>query len=76
MTLKALAAEYRAAAALLRVRIRALGQVDVWAMPEKEQVLFRRRMTLLRAMYRETAATARVLEHYYDRGKNHGPFDL
>ena len=69
MTLYELSLEYRESAALLRQRIRALEtQLTEKTMCEMERLRLRGRIETLRSMLHDTARTANVLEHYYDKG--------
>lgn len=66
MTLSTMAASYHHSADLLRSRIRDLKERMKTA-EQSEQGNLEQRIRELSAMYRETRATARALEHYYDR---------
>lgn len=66
MTLLRMAASYRHSADLLRLRIIALKEQEKDAAPA-EQKRLEQRIRELSIMYRETRATALVLERYYDR---------
>ncbi len=66
MTLLHMAAGYRQSARLLWLRIVALREAQRTAEPEERRCL-EQRIRDLTLLYRDTQATARVLEHYYDR---------
>ena len=67
MTMLEMAAEYRRAGDMIRLRMLALQELAQEAEGrEKRDLLYRIRY--LSAMYRDTRAVARVLENYYDRG--------
>ena len=66
MTLSAMAASYHHSADLLRARIRELKERAGTA-EQPERLRLEQRIRELSSMYRETRATARILEHYYDR---------
>ena len=66
MTLLRMAASYRRSADLIRARIIALREAARTAEPEEAARLE------LRVLYRETQATALVLERYYDRRYHDG----
>ncbi len=71
MTLLRMAASYRRSADLIRVRIIALREAARTAEPE-EAARLELRVRELRVLYRETQATALVLERYYDRRYHDG----
>lgn len=66
MTLSAMAASYHHSADLLRGRIRELKERAGTA-EQSERLHLEQRIRELSILYRETRATARKLEHYYDR---------
>lgn len=66
MTLLRMAASYRRSADLIRVRIIALKDEAKTASPT-ERTKLEQRIRDLNTLYRETRATALVLERYYDR---------
>lgn len=67
MTMLAMAAEYRRAGDMLRLRIAALQELEKTAQGREKREL-RYRIRRLSDMYRDTRAVALVLERYYDRG--------
>jgi len=66
MTLTAMAASYHHSADLLRVRIVELREQAGYAGSTEKSIL-EQRIRELNILYRETRATAKALEHYYDR---------
>ena len=68
MTMTELAVQYRASADLLAGRIRELTEeLKSGGLCEMEKYRLRGRIGLLTNMCRQTHATARRLEHYYDK---------
>ena len=76
MTLDLLAQEYRTSAALLTGRLAELRRMQHTAPAGIGGAMQRyrlcRRIELLSSMLRETQATARYLERYYERTCSHG----
>ena len=76
MTLDLLAQEYRTSAALLAGRLAELRRMQHTAPAGIGGAMQRyrlcRRIELLSSMLRETQATARYLEQYYERTCSHG----
>ena len=66
MTLKEMAEEYRANAALLQARTALLTQELAHCGDPLEQQLLAQRIRTLTQIYREGRAIARIMEHYYD----------
>lgn len=66
MTLLRMAAGYRRSGELIRLRMMALKEAARTA-PDQEREQLQRRIRELGCLYRETLATARFLERYYDR---------
>ena len=72
MTLERMAVSYRDSARLLWERIKELKESWKSAGPA-EKAQLDQRIRDLNTLYRETQATARLLEHYYDRRRRaHG----
>ena len=69
MTLASMAASYHHSAGLLRGRIQEL-KAALKTAESTEKTNLELRIRELSAMYRETRATARALEHYYDRRRH------
>ena len=68
MTLRELSAEYRAAAAPLRARLRQL-RMDLAAAQDPDQIWhIKRRIAELTPMLTEMNELAELTAHYYDRG--------
>lgn len=68
MTIYELGLEYSRSAALLRERIAELKRAEKAADDQELRLEIAGRLRPLQAMYRETRAVARHLEHYYIRG--------
>lgn len=66
MTLLRMAASYRQSGNMIRLRIVALREAAREAEPSERSRL-EQRIRELNILYRDTCATARVLERYYDR---------
>ena len=68
MTMTKLAVQYRESAELLAGRIRELrSELENGGLCEMEKYRLRGRIGMLTTMYRQTRATAKRLEHYYDK---------
>ena len=68
MTMTELAVQYRESADLLTGRIRELTEeLKNGGLCEMEKYRLRGRIATLTNMYRQTRATARLLEHYYEK---------
>ena len=67
MTIYELGLEYSRSAALLRERIAELKRAEKAADDQELRLEIAGRLRPLQAMYRETRAVARHLEHYYIR---------
>ena len=68
MTIYELGLEYSRSAALLRERIAELKRAEKAADDQELRLEIAGRLRPLQAMYRETRAVARHLEHYYIHG--------
>ena len=68
MTLRELSWDYRAAAQLLRQRLRELRQREKTATDADERFWLARRKLALGEMLRQMNELAELTEHYYERG--------
>lgn len=68
MTLRALSADYRAAAQLLRQRLRQLRLEEKTATDEHTRFWLKRRKLVLSEMLQQMNELAELTEHYYERG--------
>lgn len=68
MTLRALSADYRAAAQLLRQRLRQLRLEEKMTTDEHTRFWLKRRKLVLSEMLQQMNELAELTEHYYERG--------
>lgn len=68
MTLAEMSAEYEAAAALLRARLKLLRQLEAEAEDPEEIWHIHRRITELTPMLTQMNELAELTKHYYERG--------